>query len=279
MLGAASGIGLATAKLMAKKGWKVHGVDVNEEGLSQLETWATIENVAVTIHITDLSSLAGCQSLVESLNSLDALVNCAGVAVQAPVIGTSEQQMQLQSDVNIMAPLRLMRFCLPLLLDSKGVIVNVSSIAGHVGWTWQGIYSATKFAMDGATDSFRREVLANSLPVRVVKVQPGPVDTPLVHAVQGGLQRWVKNNPNHPMVNGMKRCGDTMVKANNFIDTSHASISVKPEDVAMAIMVACIDDSPPAQYTVISPGFNILFLLLKHSPTPIADLLFTYSGM
>jgi NAD(P)-dependent dehydrogenase (short-subunit alcohol dehydrogenase family) len=191
--GGASGLGYETCKLFASNGWRVIALDINAEGLEELQKISPL----IVGYVVDISSVQSIDELLENLskdsnilkNGVDTLVNCAGLAVPGPCLGVSWDRMELQFRVNVIGAMYLTRKIIPHLLhkNSGASIVNISSMAGVVAWPWQGAYTPSKFAFGGFTDVLRREVLASGLKLRISSINPGGILTPLSKVIFSSL--------------------------------------------------------------------------------------------
>jgi len=154
--GAASGIGAATTALFAARGWQVYAVDVDAKGLERLYRSPSLR---VQPFVADLTDTAACDSLLARVTSdcsdgkgdVAVLVNCAGFILPLPVLGAKWGDIERQFHINTLAPVYLTRLFTPLLLEGPrgGSVVNVSSMAASIGWPYQGLYSASKAALEG----------------------------------------------------------------------------------------------------------------------------------
>lgn len=176
--GAASGIGRATAHLMASSGWRCVLVDVDADGLSRVQ--AEIPAAAGDAHrimTMDLTNAAQLNGLTAQLPVLDALINNAGRSDTSGVALDQQPPEQLDRllDLNLNAPARLAAACLPRLV-AGGRIVNVASGAGLHAIPWRGAYSPSKagvIALTQALSAAQPDLIVNSL-------CPGFVRTELV---------------------------------------------------------------------------------------------------
>ena len=173
--GAASGIGLATAQVLAQSGALVAILDrVDDAPEGFIYVRADVTN--------DASVREAVVSAVAQLGGLDTLVNCAGIGAQGGVDANTDEEWHSVFDVNVLGMVRVTRAALPALRSSRdAAIVNVSSIAATVGLPDRVLYSATK----GAVLSMTLAMAADLLPlgIRVNAVNPGTTDTPWI----GGL--------------------------------------------------------------------------------------------
>jgi NADP-dependent 3-hydroxy acid dehydrogenase YdfG len=186
--GASSGIGAATARQLAEQGAAVALVARRKDRLDTLV--AAIEQaggtaLAVEADISDRTQAeAAVQQAAERFGRLDTLVNNAGLMLLGPIVGADPEEWDRMTAVNVQGLLYTTRAALPHLLRAaeEGArrvadIVNISSIAGRVAWNGSGVYSFTKFGVNGFTESLRQEVTRRH--VRVGVVEPGGVATEL----------------------------------------------------------------------------------------------------
>jgi NAD(P)-dependent dehydrogenase (short-subunit alcohol dehydrogenase family) len=168
--GASSGIGAACAELLAQRGFVVYGTSRNAE--FRPKAYRSIQ-----MDVQDDQSVERAVSRVmEEAGTIDAVVNNAGCGLAGAVEDTHPEEAIRQMDVNFMGAFRVARAVLPAMRRRRsGVIVNVSSLGGLFGLPYQSFYSASKFALEGFTESLRHEV--GQFGIRVVLVEPGDVKT------------------------------------------------------------------------------------------------------
>jgi NAD(P)-dependent dehydrogenase (short-subunit alcohol dehydrogenase family) len=116
---------------------------------------------------------------------LDCLVNNAGYGLAGPLESLSEQQIRQQFEVNFFAPLLLIRDLLPSLRKSGGKVINISSVLGFVGMPLQSLYVASKFALEGLSESLSYELAAHG--IQICLVEPGGFRTKFAQNIQ-----WAK---------------------------------------------------------------------------------------
>ncbi|MBN1547577.1 MAG: SDR family oxidoreductase [Syntrophaceae bacterium] len=177
--GAASGIGRATVLLLAKRGYGVYATYATDESQTELDKLRGIAGIeTIKLDITNDTDVANAVSFVQEKEiDLIALVNNAGIFSPDPLMECLVERMMEQYNVNVFGTHRLTKALFPLLLKSKGRIVNISSVAGFVATPFSGPYASSKHALEGWSDSLRRELMP--LGVRVIVVQPALIDTPL----------------------------------------------------------------------------------------------------
>lgn len=177
--GAASGIGAATAQLLARRGARVFGFDraappSSDPGAGR----GDVEMLSVDV--TDQSSVdAAVATVVRRAGGIDVVVNNAGVGAAGSVVDNSDDEWWNVLDVNLLGIVRITRAVLPHLERSEhAAIVNTCSVAAEVGLPQRAIYSASKGAVLALTRAMAADHLAQG--VRVSAVNPGTADTPWV---------------------------------------------------------------------------------------------------
>jgi NAD(P)-dependent dehydrogenase (short-subunit alcohol dehydrogenase family) len=175
--GASSGIGRAIAARLGRNGTTVVLAARRADELGTLAAEIAAAGGEAVVAPTDVRDPAAIAALVERAAAvtgrLDGLVNNAGIGGATSILADDELVARM-IDVNLMAPIRLMRAVVPIMREQgAGAIVNIGSVAGEVGIG--GTYSATKFALRGMTDSVRRELAGTGIGVTLV--EPGYIAT------------------------------------------------------------------------------------------------------
>ena len=179
--GAASGMGLATTRLFAEKGWFVGGYDVNESGISDLARELGNSGCAGILDVTDRTAFhEALQMFGEHTDgTLDLLFNNAGIGEGGPFADMPFDSIQRVVDVNFMGVLNGIYEALPLLRKTpNSLCFTTSSSSGIYGMPGIAIYSATKHAVKGLTEALSAEFAAYD--VRAADVLPGAIDTPIL---------------------------------------------------------------------------------------------------
>ncbi len=178
MTGASSGIGKDAAVYWAKAGHQViAGVRRSEDGEHLRNLNPNIEPLILDVTKQDQiaqawGKISSRQSSVGSFN----LVNNAGIAVTGPFEALPTEDLRYQFEVNFFGVAQMIRTFLPLLRQTQGRIINVSSVAGKLATPYMSPYCASKFALEGFSDSLRREL--KPFGVKVILVEPAPLTLP-----------------------------------------------------------------------------------------------------
>lgn len=172
--GASSGIGRACAEFLASKGIKVYAGARKQDDIDKLNK---IENIiALEIDVTKQNTIDKAIEYIKNQKTgLYALINNAGIGRAGPLMELPIEDLYEQFDVNLFGIHRITKAVFPLLLESKGKIVMISSDSGFYATPFFGPYCSSKFALEGYSDSLRRELLV--FDVKVVIIEPGRVNT------------------------------------------------------------------------------------------------------
>lgn len=185
--GANSGLGLATAIELARRGYRTVGTVRSEAKAETVEKAAADAGVTVETRQLDVTDAAACEALLAEL-PLHGLVNNAGYGLNAAVEDATDDEVRDILETMVVAPMRLARLALPAMRAAgAGRIVNISSVAGRVSTPLAGWYTASKHALEAVTDALRVEVA--SAGVKVVLVEPGGFKTSIWEDVERDVER------------------------------------------------------------------------------------------
>jgi NAD(P)-dependent dehydrogenase (short-subunit alcohol dehydrogenase family) len=186
--GGGSGIGRAAAVLFARRGWRVGLGDVSDGGMA--ETLALLGREDASAHRLDVRDRVQWAEVLAAFagetGRIDVLFNNAGIAVGGPLVETPESEIDRILAINLAGVVHGARAAYPYLKAAApgSALVNTASAAGIYGVGGGAIYSATKFAVRGLTESLDVEWAADG--IRVRSIMPGFIDTPLLDAVPAG---------------------------------------------------------------------------------------------
>jgi NAD(P)-dependent dehydrogenase (short-subunit alcohol dehydrogenase family) len=244
--GASTGIGWATAKLLLDRGFRVFGSVRKLADADRLKGEFGPNFTPLLFDVTDEAAvLAAAREVRAALNgeTLLGLVNNAGVAVAGPVLELAADEFRRQMDVNVIGPIIATQAFGPLLGSDpslkgpKGRIVMISSVAGKNGNPLMSAYSASKFAIEGLSESLRREMMLFG--IDVVIIAPGAVKTPIWSKAEEVDISAFRNSPFFPALERIRKfmlqLGETGLPA---------------EKIAEAIAGALTSASPKVRYQI-----------------------------
>lgn len=173
--GASSGIGRETAKLFQAKNWRVAATMRRPEEHEDLQKIADIE--CFRLDVTDVESIkATISATLEKFRRIDAVVNNAGYGLLGPFEAASDEQVRKQFETNVFGLMNVCREMIPVFRGQKrGTIVNISSLTGLAAVPLSSLYAASKFAIEGFTESLQYEL--EPFGIRVKLIEPGPIKT------------------------------------------------------------------------------------------------------
>jgi NAD(P)-dependent dehydrogenase (short-subunit alcohol dehydrogenase family) len=180
--GTSSGFGRALAEEVLAKGDRVVATARKPEVLQDLIEKYPDTARAIKLDVANKEDAKNSvREAVKEFGRIDVLVNNAGYALVGAIEETSDEQIRQQFDTNVFGVLNVTREALPVLREQKsGHIVNIGSVVGISAWASLGIYSATKFALEGLSEALAAEVAP--LGIKTTIVEPGPFNT-------GGVER------------------------------------------------------------------------------------------
>lgn len=243
--GATTGIGRAIAEYLAAEGFFVYAgarKDADMEALNK------IDNImAVRIDVTKQDQIDAAVNLIEEQGrGLWGLVNNAGVNVIAPLIEVDESDFQYVFDVNVFGVYRVTRAFAPMIIESGGRIVNISSISGVLSGGGYGMYSASKHAVEAMTDSLAREL--QKAGVHVSAVNPGNFASNI------GLtrcKRLLAGNTADDWGMFEERRQGLLNDCKERVSADAESDGTPPDAVARAVNHALFEENPRARYLVV----------------------------
>jgi len=238
--GASSGLGRALAESLAKKGHFVYAGARKEKDLEALDA---IENIqSIRLDVTIQSEIdAAVQTVVSGNRGLHAIVNNAGVGLMAPLIELDESDLDFIFDVNVYGPYRMTKAFAPLLIESKGRVINIGSIAGVQTRSFYGPYSMTKHALEAYTDALAIEL--ERFDIKVSIIDPGGFNSDIGKNIYKRLQDKGMN------------FDDSLYKdeweSNWVLQGGDLSMIQGPEFIVVKVEHALFDVNPQQRYMVV----------------------------
>jgi len=173
--GASTGIGRETVKLFQAKNWKVAATMRRPEEAEDLQKIADVE--CIRLDVTDIDSIrSAIAETLEKFGRIDAVVNNAGYGVVGPFEASTYEQVNRQLQTNIIGLMNVCREIIPYFREQKrGHIVNIASVGGRMTFPLYSLYHATKWAVEGFSESLQYEL--EQFNIRVKIIEPGPIKT------------------------------------------------------------------------------------------------------
>jgi NAD(P)-dependent dehydrogenase (short-subunit alcohol dehydrogenase family) len=244
--GASTGIGWATAKLLLERGFRVFGSVRKQADADRLKSEFGANFTPLLFDVTDEAAvLAAAREVRAALNgeTLAGLVNNAGIAIAGPVLELPADQFRRQMEINVIGPVIATQAFAPLLgsdrsLQGKpGRIVMISSVAGKTGNPLSAAYAASKHAIEGLSESLRRELMLFG--IDVIIVAPGAVKTPIWSKSDETGRSAAANSPYAPALEGVRKFAKHL-----------SEIGLPPEKIAEGIAEALTSADPKVRYSI-----------------------------
>ncbi len=244
--GASTGIGWATAKLLLDRGFRVFGSVRKQADAERLKREFGANFTPLLFDVTDEAAvLAAARQVRAALDgeTLFGLVNNAGILVTGPVLELAADEFRRQMDVNVIGPIISTQAFGPLLGSDpslkgpRGRIVMMSSVAGKNGNPLVSAYSASKFAIEGLSESLRREMMLFG--IDVIVIAPGAVKTPIWSKAEEIDISAYKNSPFFPALGRIRKF---------MLQLGEAGLPA--EKIAEAIAEALTSAHPKVRYQI-----------------------------
>jgi len=172
--GASTGLGKATAKLFAAKDWKVIATMRKPENETELNK---IDNITLLpLDVTNLDQIKETTQKAMALGNIDVVFNNAGYGLMGPLESTSDEQLVRQLNTNILGVIRVTQAFIPYFREKKaGLFISTTSIGGLITFPFSSVYHATKWALEGWSESMSFEL--KKIGVGIKTVSPGGIKT------------------------------------------------------------------------------------------------------
>lgn len=200
--GASAGIGMETAKFLQQNGYAVYGAARRTDRLKELEKLG-VKTLAMDVTKND-SMVKGVQQIIDAEGRIDVLINNAGFGSYGAVEDVTMDDARYQLEVNVIGAMRLTQLVLPYMRRQHyGKIINISSIGGKIAMPFGGWYHASKFAIEGLSDSLRNEV--RPFGIDVIVIEPGGIQSEWGDIAMGSMVKVSGNTAYKDMVVKMDR--------------------------------------------------------------------------
>lgn len=251
--GASTGIGYNATKYLAERGFFIFAGARKAEDIKKLDAMKNVQGIKLDVTLSE--DIASTIEIISG-KGLFGLVNNAGIAVAGPLMEITKSDLEFQFDVNIFGLHELTKSCFPLLRESKGRIVNISSVAGQFAPPFMGPYAMTKFALEAYSDSLRREL--DPFGIKVSIVEPGNVKTPIWDKRYIDLEK-LENSPFAERARKMER----------YLVSQGKKKGMDPERISKVIYHALNSKKPKIRYLVTRNNF--MHKVTTHLPAGLVD--------
>ncbi len=244
--GTSSGIGKSTVIEFAKKGWNVIATQRNPEKESDFKTFNNVK--LFPLDVTNLDSITKVfQKVKEEFGTIDVVVNNAGYGVDGAFEAMTDAVIEKQFDTNVFGLMRVTREAIKAMRPSGGgTIIQISSMGGKITFPLYSIYHATKFAVEGFTESLHYELAQFNIKLKLI--EPGPIVTDFY----GRSRQFIKPDNTNEY--------DTFIAKFNDAAAKVMKDAEGPEVVAKMIYKSATDNSNQMRYAVGKPGPMLLVL-------------------
>ena len=256
--GTSSGMGREIAETLAKEGYSVYAFSRKECNFKD----KNIKNIVV-----DIKDINSIKEAISKIEHIDLLVNNAGYGLVSTVEDMDEKQMIEQFDINVFALLRVTKYAIPKMKSQGGVIINISSFLGKIGLPLFTMYNASKYAVEGITDSLRYEL--RDFNIRVHSIMPGFFDTEFARS------NLVVNSEINNKNSSYKELIDKLIP--QIVEQINHGNSVK--DVAKLVLHIAKSKDADARYTVGSKASKFIPIRKELSDEDFEDFVSRYYGI
>ena len=237
--GASSGIGRKITETLASQGFFVYATARKPEDLAELSKIRNVQSVKLDVTLAN-DITAAVETVRKGGRGLHGIVNNAGIAILAPLINVEEKELASLFDVNVFGPYRITKAFAPLIIESKGRIVNISAISGILSGPFFGPYSMSKHAVEAFSDALGAEMAP--LGVRSSLIEPGNYRSEIGRNTMAQVQEASARAKGTPFEASMLRMVTAMGNYDSYPE---------PDDVAKAAVHALFDPAPKVRYMVV----------------------------
>jgi NAD(P)-dependent dehydrogenase (short-subunit alcohol dehydrogenase family) len=249
--GSSSGIGYATSLLLARNGFYTYASARNINKSVSLQSIANAERLPlklIQLDVTDDNSVKDAvQKIVLEKGRIDVLVNNAGYGLFGAFEDLSLEEIKAQFETNFFGIIRVTQHVLPIMRNggSGGIIVNVSSVNGHIAFPVISAYVGTKFALEGLSESIAYEL--EPFGIKVILIEPGAIGS---NFMKGSVLSNRALDPKSPY-------SEFVRKIRSKISSDHEN-ATQPEEVAKTIVQAVLSEKPEFRYVVGNDAVNLM---------------------
>jgi NAD(P)-dependent dehydrogenase (short-subunit alcohol dehydrogenase family) len=266
--GSSSGIGLETALLLARNGFKTYASMRNLEKSKNITQIANKEKLPLQVVQLDVNDdrciKEAVDKIIEEDQRIDILVNNAGYGLLGSLEDLSIEEIKAQFETNFFGVVRVTQQILPIMRKHKGgTIVNVSSVGGRIGLPGLSAYHSTKFALEGLSESISYEL--EPFGIRVVIIEPGFVRTNIMNSSVIARKALDTKSPYFSLIQQLEKSFKSAME--------NTSASSPPEEVAKVVLQAVTSESPKLRYAVGNDASTMIQAKTTMSDTEFGGLI------
>ena len=246
--GSSSGIGYETALLLARNGFDTFATMRNLNKSKEITDVAKKENLPLRVmqlDVTDDRSVVDAiNSILDEKKSIEVVVNNAGYGLMGSVEDSSLDEIKAQFETNFFGAIRVMQQVIPIMRKQRtGTIVNVSSVAGRIGFPMGSAYVSSKFALEGLSESMSYEL--KQFGIKILLIEPGVIKTNFAFVTP---KKALHTNSSYSQL--MNK-----IEENLFSTIANGT---SPNEVAKVILRAITEESPEQRYLVGNDALELI---------------------
>jgi NAD(P)-dependent dehydrogenase (short-subunit alcohol dehydrogenase family) len=251
--GSSSGIGFETALLLARNGIYTYATMRNLSKSEEMLACTRKDNLQLEtrrLDVTDEGSVSeAIDMIIDKKDRIDILVNNAGYSLLGPLELLHLDEIKEEFETNFFGIIRLIQCVLPIMRKQRyGKIINISSLAGRIGFPLSSAYGSSKFALEGLTESLGYEV--QNFGIHVILIEPGVIKTNLVNNMKLGNEIMkLQDRDDNKIIDGDSPYAEIINKRISAFKPRYEKGS-SPKIVAEKVLEAAISDNPKARYLV-----------------------------
>ena len=259
--GSSSGIGFETALLLARNGIYTYATMRNLSKSEEILACARNDNLqleTLRLDVTDEGSISeAIDMIIDKKDRIDILVNNAGYSLLGPLELLHLDEIKEEFETNFFGIIRLIQCVLPIMRKQRyGKIINISSLAGRIGFPLSSAYGSSKFALEGLTESLGYEV--QNFGIHVILIEPGVIKTNLVNNMKLGNEIMkLQDRDDNKIIDGDSPYSEIINKRISAFKPRYEKGS-SPKIVAEKVLEAAISDNPKARYLVGGDALKII---------------------
>lgn len=253
--GCSTGIGLSAADILHKRGYRVFATAQKQSDVDMLQSKGLVDSLLLDVDDSRSIKKGLQEILVKTGGTLDALFNNAGFALPGAVEDITRDMMRSQFETNVFGAMELTNLVLPIMRkQGHGRIIQNISILGIVAFPYYGAYNASKFALEGFSNTLRIELRGTNIFVSIIA--PGPVKTDFRKNALKKIHEALGNQSNIHSETYSK----LEAKFSSSVSKTEDRITVSPEAVVNKLISALESRKPKARYYVTIPSHVFAFL-------------------